>query len=188
MKRVAMTQPQKQTQPSAAPAPFPQDVAIPAQRGAMSTQATTSAAPNKNVWKWIAGSAAVLLAITMAALIGRASAPSQPVQALPTAGPTTPVYTPAPVPVPTTFTPLPGSAPTVYTGRGDDVVSITKDPGPAILQFECLKCTSNTIVRSDGRDSLLVNTIGNYSGRQLIDIQDGSTTTTVTVKATGTWR
>jgi hypothetical protein len=68
------------------------------------------------------------------------------------------------------------------------VVAITKDPGPAILRFECLRCSSNTIVKSDGYDSLLVNAIGNYSGRRLIDIQSGSSTSTITVKATGSWK
>lgn len=80
------------------------------------------------------------------------------------------------------------SAPTTYTGRGDDVVQIKKDDGPAIVTFACAKCSANTVLQSDGGDSLLVNTIGSYSGRRLIDAADGSTTSTLTVKATGSWK
>jgi hypothetical protein len=58
----------------------------------------------------------------------------------------------------------------------------------AVLQFECPKCTSNTIVTTDGSESLLVNEIGSYTGKHLIDLRDGSTTTTVTVKASGAWK
>jgi hypothetical protein len=134
-----------------------------------------------------------MLALIIAVAVGRASVPTTSAAQAPTSSPTltpTYTYTPAPTPAParTTFTPPAGSPPTVYTGRGDDVVAITKDPGPAILKFECLRCSRNTIVKSDGHDSLLVNEIGNYSGRRLIDIQDGSSTSTITVKATGSWK
>jgi hypothetical protein len=91
-------------------------------------------------------------------------------------------YTPPPPP-------RPASPPTVYNGSGDDIVSITKDPGVAVLQFECRKCSSsNTIVTTDGSESLLVNEIGSYTGKHLIDLRDGSTTSTVTVKASGAWK
>jgi hypothetical protein len=101
--------------------------------------------------------------------------PSSPYQA--------PSYTSTPHPPP-----RPASPPTVYNGRGDDIVSITKDPGIAVLQFECPQCSSNTIVTTDGSESLLVNEIGSYTGKHLIDLRDGSTTTTVTVKASGAWK
>ncbi len=94
-----------------------------------------------------------------------------------------PSYTDTPPP-----SPRPASPPTVYNGRGDDIVSITKDPGVAVLQFECPKCSDNTIVTTDGSEHTLVNEIGSYMGKQLIDLRDGSTTTTVTVKATGAWK
>jgi hypothetical protein len=90
-------------------------------------------------------------------------------------------YTPPPPP-------RPASPPTVYNGSGDDIVSITKDPGVAVLQFACPKCSDNTIVTTDGSEQTLVNEIGSYTGKQLIDVRDGSTTTTVTVKATGAWK
>lgn len=91
------------------------------------------------------------------------------------------------VPAPAAATP-PASAPTSYTGKGDDVITIKKDDGPAIVTFECARCSANTVLQSDGRDSLLVNTIGSYSGRHLIDATDGSVTSTLTVKATGSWK
>src|SRR5215210_529063 len=56
------------------------------------------------------------------------------------AEPTTPAAQPA------------SSPPRVYQGRGDDVVSIEKDPGLAIVRFECLRCTGNTVVKTDGQE------------------------------------
>jgi hypothetical protein len=84
--------------------------------------------------------------------------------------------------------PAPASPPKVYTGKGDDVVKIDKAAGPAILTFSCAKCSGNTIVQSDGADPLLVNTIGSYSGKKAIDVTDGSTTSKLTIKATGAWK
>ncbi len=80
------------------------------------------------------------------------------------------------------------AAPTTYAGKGDDVVKITKDAGPAIVTFDCARCSGNTVLQSDGADLLLVNTIDGYTGRRLIDAMDGSTTSTLTVKATGSWK
>lgn len=79
------------------------------------------------------------------------------------------------------------SPPTVYEGRGDDVISITKDPGVAIVEFECPKCSGNTVVKTDGADSLLVNEIGAYRGKHLIDERSGSTTSTLEITASGPW-
>lgn len=78
--------------------------------------------------------------------------------------------------------------PKTYTGTGDDVVSISKPSGPAIVVFECPHCSENTILQSDGAESLLVNTIGPYSGKRWIDVRDGSNTSKLTVKATGSWK
>jgi hypothetical protein len=125
--------------------------------------------------------------------------PAEPTSASPGAGPTSaastsvasvaaapqPPSAPSPTPSPT---PPPPSPPTVYEGTGDDVVTITKDPGVAVVDFECEQCSRNTIVQTDGREQLLVNSIGSYKGRHLIDVYDGSATTTVTIKATGSWK
>ena len=84
--------------------------------------------------------------------------------------------------------PAPVAPPKTYTGKGDNVVKIEKAAGPAILTFTCAKCSGNTIVQSDGADPLLVNTIGAYSGKKAIDVTDGSTTSELTIKATGAWK
>jgi hypothetical protein len=79
------------------------------------------------------------------------------------------------------------SPPTVYEGRGDDVIPITKDPGVAIVEFECPKRSGNTVVKTDGADSLLVDEIGAYRGKHLIDERSGSTTATLEITASGPW-
>jgi hypothetical protein len=90
---------------------------------------------------------------------------------------------------PTSTTPVVAASPKVYKGKGDDVVSIQKpsDDEPAIVLFECPRCQGNTVVKTNGADSLLVNSIGKYSGSHLIDIRVGSVTSQVTINATGSW-
>jgi hypothetical protein len=84
--------------------------------------------------------------------------------------------------------PAPPAKPKTYTGTGDDVVSVAKPTdGAAILTFKCPACTENTVVKTNGEDSLLVNTIGAYSGGHLIDSSSGSNTTEVTITAVGSW-
>jgi hypothetical protein len=157
------------------------------------------ATTTRNTWKWLAVGLAILLSILVAAIVGRVTAPSQTstAQTAPTQPPAAapglpygqgPLFTPEPMPGGSTFTPQPGSPPTFYSGRGNAVVPITKDPGPAIVQFECDKCTGNTVLKSDGPESVLVNAIGAYSGRRPIDLQEGSNTTTITVGASESWR
>ena len=159
--------------------------------------AAPASAKTSNPWKWVAAGLAVLLAIVVAAVVGRATAPAPTTQAAPSqqaaADPDSPftqgpLFTPDPQRSPDTFTPKPGSPPTFYSGRGNAAVTITKDPGPAIVQFVCDRCTGNTFLKSDGPESLLVNAIGGYSGRRPIDLQEGSATTTINVGATSDWR
>ena len=96
------------------------------------------------------------------------------------------VYTP-PEPTPT---PSPAPKPAVehqeYSGDGDDVidVSITE---PAMVTFSCPECTRNTVLKTNGRESLLVNTIGSYSGSHVINVYDGSITTEFTITARSYW-
>jgi TM2 domain-containing membrane protein YozV len=79
--------------------------------------------------------------------------------------------------------------PKVYTGVGDDVVSIKKPyDGAIIVAFECAGCTGNTIVETNGSESLLVNEIGPYSGRHLADTADGANTTEVVITANAAWK
>ena len=85
--------------------------------------------------------------------------------------------------------PPPPPEPKVYQGSGDDVVTIQKPAdGPAIIAFECSNCSGNTVLKTNGAESLLVNTIGSYSGSHLIDVRSGSYTTEATINATGVWK
>jgi hypothetical protein len=75
----------------------------------------------------------------------------------------------------------------VHAGTGDDIVTLTSPPGVRILKFECPKCTSNVPVITNGDEGPVVNEIGAYSGRHVIDVYDDSCTTEIEVKATGKW-
>lgn len=88
-----------------------------------------------------------------------------------------------------TNTPPPAPpTPKVYQGSGDDVVTMEKPvDGAAILSFSCPNCTDNTSVKTNGAESLVVNTIGAYSGSHLIDFTVGGNTTQVTITATNAW-
>lgn len=93
--------------------------------------------------------------------------------------------TPQPTP-PAPTTTAPPAPPVVKTGKGDDVLTIER-AGVKVVKFDCPRCTGNTILETDGAESLLVNTIGKYSGKHWVDIRDGSVTSTYTIKATGAW-
>ena len=73
-----------------------------------------------------------------------------------------------------------------FQGSGDDVVEFEVDK-PAVVRFSCLACEGNVSVTSDGRESLLVNEIGAYSGEHLINMNSGSFTTTFEVTADASW-
>ncbi|MDX8145349.1 hypothetical protein SK854_24785 [Lentzea sp. BCCO 10_0061] len=75
----------------------------------------------------------------------------------------------------------------MFKGSGDDVITLDRPVGLKVVKFECPACTRNTVLKSDGFDSLLVNEIGAYSGQMWMDIRDGSRTNTLTVSATGAW-
>src|SRR5690349_12156937 len=81
----------------------------------------------------------------------------------------------------TTTTTRPKLPPSVFRGSGDDVVSLDRPPGLKVVKFECPACTRNTVVKTNGFESLLVNEIGAYSGQKWMDIRDGSRTTSVTI-------
>jgi hypothetical protein len=140
-----------------------------------------AAAPKKRrKWPWIVLAVVVLLGLVIATSSKGGGAP-------PATNGSTPSAAAAPA-APAPRAAQAASAPTNYAGKGDDVVTIAKDSGPAIVTFECARCSGNTVLQSDGADALLVNTIGSYSGRHLIDPSDGSVTSTLTVKATGSWK
>ncbi|MEU5903268.1 hypothetical protein ABZ780_02705 [Micromonospora sp. NPDC047467] len=104
-----------------------------------------------------------------------------PSTAAPTASPT--IAEPTAV-APTTTPPAP--KPKVIKGRGDDVVRIPALTDFAVVKFVC-RCSSNTILRSDGPEGLLVNEIGAYTGKRWINLEDGALTTQFEVEAAGSW-
>lgn len=67
------------------------------------------------------------------------------------------------------------------------MITLDRPAGLKIAKFECPACTGNTVVKSDGFESLLVNEIGAYSGQMWLDMRDGSRTSTLTINATGSW-
>jgi hypothetical protein len=86
--------------------------------------------------------------------------------------------------------PEPPPAPIVHEGKGDDVVTLDKPAGVAVLDFECSRCSGNVVLKTDGQgmDTLLVNTIGSYKGRHVIDSSDTARTSTLTITAKGSWK
>jgi hypothetical protein len=122
------------------------------------------------------GAAAAPVTAPTAQIVPDVAVVAPALSAVPVAAPVTPAPAPAPV------------APQVFEGKGDNVVTLNKGEGAAVLDFECPRCSRNVIVTTDGRDTLLVNTIGSYKGRKLIDYYDGSVTSTVEIKATGSWK
>ncbi len=72
------------------------------------------------------------------------------------------------------------------TGSGDYVVKFEVD-SPAIVTFSCPNCSGNTVLETDGAESLLVNEIGGYSGQHLINTGDGSITTKFSITADAKW-
>jgi hypothetical protein len=93
-------------------------------------------------------------------------------------------------PAPTTAAPLPSQAapkPRVIKGRGDDVVKIPPLTDLAVVIFKCPKCTSNTVLQTDGPEGLLVNEIGAYSGKRWINLEDTALTTQFEVQANSSW-
>lgn len=66
-------------------------------------------------------------------------------------------------------TEVPQAKPLKFTGTGDDVVDV-KVTDAMVLTFTCKSCSSNTVLKVDGEDGLLVNEIGAYSGRHLVNM------------------
>lgn len=73
-----------------------------------------------------------------------------------------------------------------FQGSGDDIVDFEVDK-PAIVKFSCPACTGNTVVKTDGRDSLIVNEIGAYAGEHLINMNENALTTSFEINADSAW-
>lgn len=74
-----------------------------------------------------------------------------------------------------------------FSGSGDMVQEVGEITELVVVTFSCDSCTRNTVVRSNGDESLLVNTIGAYSGSHAINLYDDSMTTRFEIEATGDW-
>ncbi|GAA4028766.1 hypothetical protein GCM10023063_08030 [Arthrobacter methylotrophus] len=55
------------------------------------------------------------------------------------------------------------------------------------MTFACPACDGSTALKTNGGDSLLVNTIGAYTGSRMVDTPNGSVTSEFNVQATGSW-
>jgi hypothetical protein len=105
-------------------------------------------------------------------------------------------------PLPTTTTTTQGPNPHVhrYTGTGDEVLDISKDPGPALIWIKgnATQAYFGVVSRGPGYDGpftyydLLANTADPYEGISLIDyehfLSDARETKRLEIKATGTWQ
>lgn len=123
-----------------------------------------------------------------------APSPIEPAESTPTpvASPTsTPSPTPTPTPEPAPAPAPAPAAPTVSTqsfnGTGDSVVDIALNGLPAVITFDCPACDSNTVLETNGSESLLVNEIGAWNGQYLVDVTRGSVTSVLTISASGDW-
>ncbi|MEU2613100.1 hypothetical protein ABZ570_16190 [Micromonospora sp. NPDC007271] len=123
------------------------------------------------------------IAATSASPSSAAPTTAAPTTAAPTSAAPTSAAPATTEPAPTTAAPTP--KPKVIKGRGDDLVRIPELADLAVVKFTC-KCTSNTVLKSDG-DGLLVNEIGSYSGKRWINLEDGSLTTQFEIEASGSW-
>lgn len=67
-----------------------------------------------------------------------------------------------------------------YSGCGDDVVDVALGTDYRVLTFTCSGCSGNTVLTADGDDGLLVNVVGNYTGRHLVNVEGALTRLKVT--------
>jgi hypothetical protein len=129
----------------------------------------------------------------VAALAGHAQAASvapastaaaaAPASTAPAAAAPSPSPTPTPTPKPKPVAKILKS----FSGSGDDVIRVNYSD-PVIVAFSCANCDSNTVLESDsGMNTLLVNTIGSYSGRHLVNTSDGDLLTKLKITADAHW-
>ncbi|MFG2099867.1 hypothetical protein ACGFJ5_04630 [Micromonospora echinaurantiaca] len=199
-------QPQPAPEPPMAPWNPQPDATLPLSAAAQPQVTVPLGAPTSpkrsNARAWAVGGLALVIALCCGgAVIGAvasddadpAATASSPATSSPTSPPPTTAAPTSAAPTtaapstaaPEPTTPPPAPKPKVIKGRGDDVVRIAELTDLAVVKFTC-KCSSNTVLRSDG-DGLLVNEIGSYSGKRWINLEDGSLTTQFEVEASGSW-
>ena len=74
-----------------------------------------------------------------------------------------------------------------FSGTGDFVQDVGMLTTIAAVTFRCDDCSRNTVLKSNGDESLIVNTIGSYSGSHIINVYDDSATSRFEIEATGSW-
>ena len=111
-----------------------------------------------------------------------------------TPGPTdTPAPTRTPRPTSTkkpTLTATPVPQPIELTGTGDRIVDLERETWPGIAHITHSGNGNFAVINYDAQGEylgLLVNTIGNYEGKRLIDIKNNEYTSRFEVKADGNW-
>lgn len=118
-------------------------------------------------------------AATTAAVATPAAAPSTSEASAPETPSPTPTRAPKPKPVAKVLK--------TFSGSGDDVVHVDYSE-PVIVAFSCAGCDSNTVLESDsGMNTLLVNTIGSYAGRHIVNTNDGDLLTKLKITADAHW-
>jgi hypothetical protein len=132
-------------------------------------------------WPWSVAAVAALLVI----VINTSAGPDAPATVLGEHIPASVKSAPADM---LDGAPGPPPVPIAYEGQGDDVLTLEKPVGVAVLDFECPQCSGNTVLKTDGREALLVNEIGGYAGRHLIDVSDTARTSMLAITATGSWK
>lgn len=153
--------------------------------------------PKKKIkwWGWLLIGLAAL--VVLIGVIGSLNRPdSDDVAAAPDTGQTDvaddpeeeapeeePVADPEPEPEPE---PEPDVVRQELSGSGSDVLDVDITSA-ATVTFTCNPCEGNTVLKSNGGESLLVNEIGSYTGVRVINVSDGSITTRFTVEAEGAW-
>jgi hypothetical protein len=134
--------------------------------------------------------ASIVFNSTRPAPTALAPTPAAATQAAEQPAATTATTRPTPTQTPKTTEaapPAPKVAAQTFTGVGDDIKTASLSGAPAIVTFTCDACARNTVLKTNGRDSLLVNTIGNYSGSHIVDTSAGSVTSEFTIQAQGSW-
>ncbi|WP_147359899.1 hypothetical protein [Clavibacter lycopersici] len=159
--------------------------------GAVAAGAAAGAAPHerkRRVWPFVVGGGALVVLAGLASCTALVLSPGEDGTADRLAGAAS--AAPDAGSAPAEEAPAESSYPTfaaqTFTGTGDFVQAVDLQE-TAIVTFECATCTGNTVLKTNGRDSLLVNTIGPHRGQYVVNTTDGGIITQMTVNADAAW-